>query len=142
MYHDTYEDALNHEATLVTLNEVNNPMCYNMVVGGKHSVGYKHTNETKELMSTTKKNNMNEERVNNYRNSKLGDKNPQKGKIPWNKGLKASDELRKKLSDSHKGIKQTQETIQKRINAQTPEERSERQRRAANTKKLNKLKIK
>lgn len=40
-----------------------------------------------------------------------------KNYIPWNKGKKMSDELRKKLSDSHKGKKQSEETKKKRSNS-------------------------
>lgn len=43
------------------------------------------------------------------------------GRIPWNKGLKnhISEETRQKLSESHKGLKQSEESIRKRILANT-----------------------
>jgi hypothetical protein len=45
--------------------------------------------------------------------SKKGDKNPQYGKIPWNKGKKFSEEIKKKMSESHKRENLSEDTIQK-----------------------------
>jgi hypothetical protein len=59
--------------------------------------------------------------IENLSKSHLGHKPTQetiekmKRKIPWNKGIKMSDEFKKKISISFKGRKQSPETIEKRM---------------------------
>ena len=65
-------------------------------------VGRNHTPEQKRKIS---KSNQGKIRTNEmkikYSQSKIGTKNPQYGKLPWNIGVEYSDELKKKLSYSH-----------------------------------------
>lgn len=48
-----------------------------------------------------------------------------KGKPPWNKGKKASQQTKKKLSESHKGKKQSEETKKKRAESRKGYKHSE-----------------
>ena len=59
---------------------------YNLLLGGRNS---QRSDETKLKLSK----------------AKLGNKNPRFGKDPWNKGKKASDAARLKMSTSRKGKK-------------------------------------
>jgi group I intron endonuclease len=61
------------------------PNGYNENEGGR--LGFHHSERTREKISKTK----------------IGDKNPMYKKEPWNKGLTLSEEIKKKISDSHMG---------------------------------------
>jgi hypothetical protein len=86
--------------------------CYNVSIGGKGG-------NWKMWMSEER---INEVLLNNKKANEL-----KKGKIPWNKGLKLSEETKKKLSESHKGIKQSYETIEKRREKLIGKKRTEEQ---------------
>jgi len=74
---------------------------YNLTDGGEGLSGYRHTEETKQKIRLN--NNINKEE----RSKKISE--TLKGNIPWNKGIKLSEEHKKKLSKSHKGKKHSKE---------------------------------
>lgn len=65
--------------------------------------GKKHTEEAKEKMRQHSKKIYEEGKANSIIGSK------KKGRVPWNKGKKLSDEYRKKLSEAHKGHRHSEE---------------------------------
>lgn len=76
----TMEQAQKWEQRLITFyKSTSNKYGYNLTNGGEVN---KHTKETKERMKL----------------SKLGEKNPMFGKIPYNKGIPISEHTRRKLS--------------------------------------------
>lgn len=70
--------------------------------------------------------------------------NKLKGRIPWNKGINSSDELRKKLSESHMGLKHSESSKIKQSNnikeyyKNNPEEKLNRQRESKNRQNFKK----
>lgn len=78
----------------------------NKVDGGPGMLGLSHTEETKRLIKEKKKGIMPCDYILNMFKSQKGEKHP-------NFGRKASEELRKKLSDSHKGYIPTEEQKRK-----------------------------
>ena len=88
----TKEEACEKEIALIA-DHKSTDRCngYNHDSGGMHS---KLTQETKERLS-----------------------NSLRGKIAWNKGIRASEEVRRKLSESHKGKKSRDATLKNRDKA-------------------------
>lgn len=127
-YHNSIEDAYVHESKLVTMKEVNDPMCYNLSTGGKggqspsdesrkkmseskkgnkHFLGKKHSNETKEKISLKQ-------------TGKIMSEETKKKISEIGKGQKRSDETKRKISEANKGEKNsmynkkhTNETLKK-----------------------------
>lgn len=83
-YFNTYEEALLYEKELVTINEVNNNLCYNLKVGGIGGGTHnrKLSIEHKKKLSIKLKN-----------------------KIPWNVGLNMSNQMKDKCSKRMYGNK-------------------------------------
>ena len=110
---------------------------FNFTKGGDGLFGYKHSEETKHKMSKAQvgeKNHRygkppwNKGKTNVYSEETLkkmsdarkgknyglvGKNHPSYGKKPWNNGKKWSDEVKQKISESHKGKKLSEETKQK-----------------------------
>ena len=72
----------------------------------KSHIGYKHTTEqTKKIAEANRGKIRTDEMKIRLSESKKGIKNHQYGKSPWNKGTSWSNEIKQKLSASHKGQK-------------------------------------
>lgn len=91
---DNREDALNDEMELISFLRELGENLVNGTDGGEGVIGYKHTKETKKKIS-----------------KKLN------GKIPWNKGIHQTDEVKKKLSIALKGRIISEETKKKISNS-------------------------
>ena len=135
--------VLDHTPTNDELNELeinliseHNPK-FNFTKGGDGLFGYSHSEETKRKMSEAQKGeknhaygkpSWNKGKTNVYSEETLkkmskarigknygvvGENHPQYGKKPWNTGKKWSDEVKQKISESHKGKKLSDETKQK-----------------------------
>lgn len=80
---------------------------YNETVGGEGSIGYKHTKESKEKMSASRKGRIvNEEWKQHMRDSSTHH-------TPWNKDKKLSEEHKEKISNSLSGHKHTIDSKEK-----------------------------
>ena len=86
------------------------PNGYNMTIGGEGTHGYKHTDETKKLMSEKKKGMYIGENNPNYGKGLSGKDNP-------NYGVKMSEETKNKISKGNKGKIRTEETKKKISNS-------------------------
>lgn len=98
LWFDTEEEAYEYEGVIVNQKMVDDPMCYNIMLGGKGSMGREHTEEAKEKISKANKG------ENNYWHGK---KLPEEVKQKISKaikGKKVSKETKKKMSDAKKGI--------------------------------------
>lgn len=99
-YCDTFKELCEREVYWVNYyKELLKDDCYNVSVGGKGG-------NWKMWMS--------EERINEVLSNFRKANDLKKGKTPWNKGLKWSEDIISKLSKAHTGKLQTEETIQKR----------------------------
>lgn len=84
---ETLEEANELEKYYIKKLNTKFPNGYNLTNGGEGIEGFEHSEETRKKIAETKK----------------GERNPQYGKTPWNKGMTMNDELREKLSKSHVG---------------------------------------
>lgn len=104
-YCESSEDALELEEMAVTLEEVNNPMCYNMKVGGAGggAKGRVFSEESKQKMREYRAYTSKETR------RKISESK---------KGIKPSDEARRKQSEAQRGTKRSEEAIKNMSKAQ------------------------
>ena len=56
---DSHEEMLEAESKLVTIDQVKDKKCYNLVTGGRQSIGHKHTDHTKRLIAISSTGNKN-----------------------------------------------------------------------------------
>ena len=104
----TEEEAYDKEAELVTEDVINDPLCYNQMLGGKGSIsgknhpmsGYIHSQDAKNKISSTHKGKIISQKTKD-KMSKI------------KKGIPKSKETRLKMSNSHKGKKLSAETKRK-----------------------------
>ena len=119
------QDMFLEEEKWLKLAKKKSKKYYNLIFNLNHSprtIGFKHSEETKQKMRIKhlgKK--MSKESCEKMSKSFTGrivseeTKQKMSGKIPWNKGKQISTELKEKLRNSHPGVKQSAETIAKRI---------------------------
>lgn len=86
---------------------------YNLTDGGDGIAGHKHSAETRKKMSETAKRAGRKPPPHATEKARLVNL----GKPAWNKNLKASDETKRKLSDSHMGHQWSEESKQKLSNS-------------------------
>ena len=115
------EWACRLEQDLIWKYQTNNPKYgYNLSIGGdgpfgvvrseetreklrQANLGHKHSDETKRKISVNSSHHNKGMKLSEERKRKLHD--ARRGKPAWNSGKKLSEEYRKKLSDAHKGQK-------------------------------------
>lgn len=120
-------DMYEYEKLIVNNDIVNDPMSYNIALGGKGNPIYGLTNEQKEIwknkirdahigktLSDEHKKNIGLSNIGKH-DSLKGRKRPNiskalKGHIPWNKGISATEESKEKNRQSHLGKKASEET--------------------------------
>ena len=85
MWFDTMDEAYEYEGVVVNQKTVDNPMCYNLCLGGMGSSGFKHSEEAKKAISK----------------SLIGHKR--------NVGNKLSKKTKDRMSKAHKGKIKTDE---------------------------------
>jgi len=104
-YFETEESMIKAEIKEVTLDQVNNPKCYNLTEGGGGGIkGFRHTNESKLKMSNSRKkfhkenpDNQRGDKNHRWGKGKCGIDNPMYGKKPWNYGLTSETDERIKI---------------------------------------------
>ena len=128
----TYDEALAYEKELVSLITIKDPLCYNLVVGGGSTEGYKFSEQSKKIMSNKAKALWNDDKraamskihkgkkisieqieahskaisgVNHHYYGKKRDFETIKKISDKLKGTRLSEETKKKISESTKGEK-------------------------------------
>lgn len=77
---------------------------YNQTIGGDGTLGYSHTDETKQKMSSSRMGHeCSTETCLKISEKNSGEKNGMYGATPWNKGVPMSDETKAKVSKNRRG---------------------------------------
>lgn len=122
-YFDNYNDALLYERELVSIITIEDPLCYNLVVGGGSTEGYKFNEESKKIMSNKAKSLWNDDKRAAMSKIHKGKKisieqieahsKAMSGKTHHYYGKKRDSVTIKKISDKLKGCKLSEETKNK-----------------------------
>ncbi len=99
-------------------DSTNKEVGYNLCKGGTGTVGFKHSNQTKQNISNVKKKYYKDhdpwnKGIPHSKKTKQKISNANKGQIPWNTGKNWSDEIKEKISKSNIGKKHTNKSKQK-----------------------------
>jgi hypothetical protein len=120
--YDSYEAAYNKEAEIVTQELIDDPLSYNMTLGGRG--GRSLSNDVKERIGNSNRGKKRSAELRKHMSeSRKGripwNKGLKRSQVPWNKGLKGlsgtpcSEETKEKLRKHNLGKKHTEESKQK-----------------------------
>lgn len=107
-YFDTHDELYEKEKQLVTPDLVNDPLCYNIALGGRGNIGFKHTKEAKEKIRLSSIGRNTDKVYTKETILKMSESHI---------GLKASNETKKKMSNARLGHKCSAKTLINMSNA-------------------------